>query len=1090
MTDSVGDTTPQTTQPATNFASLSSLTQYVHSTVTSILEESGEGSATLLSVLEDQNTRELIKKFISDPQIHTLIVQKLSNKDDEEEVSEGSVPYSVMTDVRFSSPKTLSIVFIKRGPSVEADKSFSSQFRFLNFTDGSPYETLHSMISDAISPFYKSYIRESGRAERDGDKMAPSVEKTMTDLEMGLLHLQQNIDIPEISLSVHPLVAQIIRQKADAGSRAKTSDFEDKLEDAHFLNTLQSGVNRWIKEIQKVTKLDRDPASGTALQEITFWLNLERSLVRIQEKRESLEVTLTLDILKHAKRFHALVSFDNDTGLQQALATVADYNPLMKDFPLNDLLSATELDKIRLAVQSVFTHLRKIRNTKYPIQRALRLIEAISRDLCTQLLKVLGTRRLMHMPFEEFEHVMVSCFEVFTTWDEEYDRLQGLMRDIIKKKREEPMRMVWRSNPAHRRLQIRLDHMRNCLYFTNQTPTVILSLPQGFDPSGRIEDMASEHQKQLASIAIGSAEGFSQADKAINSAAKSGKWVMLKNVHLAPGWLVQLEKKLHNVQPHPNFRLFLTMEINPKIPINLLRAGRVFVFEPPPGIKSSLLRTFASIPASRITRTPAERCRLYFLLAWFNAVVQERLRYVPLGWSKRYEFNESDLKVACDTVDTWVDSAAMGRTNIPPAKVPWAALRTLLGQSIYGGKIDNLFDQRLMETFLSVLFTEASFEHNFQLVQNVDGQSGKHIFVPEGSTREALLSWIQQLPDIQTPSWLGLPNNAEKVLLTNLGQEMTNNLLKLQEAVTDDESLVTSAFDRKKSSVVTDSRPAWMRQLLTSATSWLCLLPKSLKRLTRTTENLRDPLYRFFEREVNSGANLLSSVRHDLEVVIAVCSGEQKPTNRHRNLMSELVKGLIPDDWQRYTIPKNMTVIQWINDFALRIKQLIMISETAGSSGVVALQSIQVWLGGLFMPEAYITATRQFVAQSNGWALEELYLDVSLVVPVTSTQSPSAEAGAFVVRDLWLMGAEPVNASTLCLSDTISVVLPFTVLKWIRLSTEAQVERRVEKDGIVRLPVYMNGSRSSVLFTVQLATKEATNRFYERGVALLASFLA
>ena len=43
----------------------------------------------------------------------------------------------------------------------------------------------------------------------------------------------------------------------------------------------------------------------------------------------------------------------------------------------------------------------------------------------------------------------------------------------------------------------------------------------------------------------GSAEGFSQADKAINSAIKSGRWVMLKNVHLAPTWLVQLEKKLH-----------------------------------------------------------------------------------------------------------------------------------------------------------------------------------------------------------------------------------------------------------------------------------------------------------------------------------------------------------------------------------------------------------------------------------------------------------------------------------------------------------------------------------------------------------------
>jgi len=40
---------------------------------------------------------------------------------------------------------------------------------------------------------------------------------------------------------------------------------------------------------------------------------------------------------------------------------------------------------------------------------------------------------------------------------------------------------------------------------------------------------------------------------------------MLKNVHLAPGWLVQLEKKLHTLQPNPAFRLFLTMEITPKV---------------------------------------------------------------------------------------------------------------------------------------------------------------------------------------------------------------------------------------------------------------------------------------------------------------------------------------------------------------------------------------------------------------------------------------------------------------------------------------------------------------------------------------------
>ena len=38
------------------------------------------------------------------------------------------------------------------------------------------------------------------------------------------------------------------------------------------------------------------------------------------------------------------------------------------------------------------------------------------------------------------------------------------------------------------------------------------------------------------------------------------------------------------------------------MPVNLLRAGRVFVFEPPPGVRANMLRTFSTIPASRMCK--------------------------------------------------------------------------------------------------------------------------------------------------------------------------------------------------------------------------------------------------------------------------------------------------------------------------------------------------------------------------------------------------------------------------------------------------------------------------------------------------------
>ena len=48
-------------------------------------------------------------------------------------------------------------------------------------------------------------------------------------------------------------------------------------------------------------------------------------------------------------------------------------------------------------------------------------------------------------------------------------------------------------------------------------------------------------------------------------------------------------------------------------------------------------------------------------------------------------------------------------------QVPWEALRALLGQSVYGGRVDSVFDQQLLEGFVSSLFQPKSFDLNFAL---------------------------------------------------------------------------------------------------------------------------------------------------------------------------------------------------------------------------------------------------------------------------------------------------------------------------------------------------------------------------------------
>eukprot|EP01137_Pigoraptor_chileana_P018668 Opistho-2@78536 len=137
------------------------------------------------------------------------------------------------------------------------------------------------------------------------------------------------------------------------------------------------------------------------------------------------------------------------------------------------------------------------------------------------------------------------------------------------------------------------------------TPILMCSVA-GYDAGNRVIELAASASARLSSVAIGSAEGFVQADRAVAAAVKSGEWVLLRNVHLAPQWLVSLEKRLHALgAPNPQFRLFMTAEIIPALPPSMLRMSRVLVVEPPPGVRANLLRSYAQAPSAIVSRGPA-----------------------------------------------------------------------------------------------------------------------------------------------------------------------------------------------------------------------------------------------------------------------------------------------------------------------------------------------------------------------------------------------------------------------------------------------------------------------------------------------------
>ncbi|KAI9821833.1 MAG: hypothetical protein M1827_002415 [Pycnora praestabilis] len=325
-----------------------------------------------------------------------------------------------------------------------------------------------------------------------------------------------------------------------------------------------------------------------------------------------------------------------------------------------------------------------------------------------------------------------------------------------------------------------------------RTPIALSSSP-GFDASYKVDNLVEKMKASCTNIAMGSNEGLASADKAISNAAATGSWVLIKNVHLAPTWLQSLEKRLELLRPHSNFRLFLSMETSPKIPVNLLRASRILMYEQPAGIKANMKDSLASL-SSRASKQPIERARIHLLLSFLHAVIQERLRYAPnLGWKAFWEFNDSDYECSAFIIDAWVDSVAVGRSNIAPQNLPWEILRALVTET-YCGKIDNEDDFQRLKDLVENFLTPSAFEIDHNLVEGIadsesDDDGDRVLTIPNGTSMKAFTEWVDALPEREPPTYLGLPANAEKLLLVGHGTKMLENLAKIAEILEDGESV-------------------------------------------------------------------------------------------------------------------------------------------------------------------------------------------------------------------------------------------------------------------------------------------------------------
>jgi len=75
----------------------------------------------------------------------------------------------------------------------------------------------------------------------------------------------------------------------------------------------------------------------------------------------------------------------------------------------------------------------------------------------------------------------------------------------------------------------------------------------------------------------------------------------------------------------------------------------------------------------------------------FHAILLQRRNFGSLGWNKKYAFTASDLHISVKHLQFFVDQYE---------SVPFNALKYLIGECNYGGRVTEKQDRRIFKAIL------------------------------------------------------------------------------------------------------------------------------------------------------------------------------------------------------------------------------------------------------------------------------------------------------------------------------------------------------------------------------------------------------
>jgi hypothetical protein len=505
----------------------------------------------------------------------------------------------------------------------------------------------------------------------------------------------------------------------------------------------------------------------------------------------------------------------------------------------------------------------------------------------------------------------------------------------------------------------------------------------------------------------------------------------------------------------------LTTEKNDSIPSSLIERSFKVVCETPTGQKENIKKTLIQWEEapSTITETNRDnhlRTKLFFILAWIHATIQERGSFGPQGWSQMYDFTSGDLLAAECVIETFHDN---------PNKVE--IIQFFLVHFVYGGKMSNHIDETILKVYVEKYLSQDILEGNAELFS---GFTINRSWDDQSHHRA-----IRKIPTIVSPSLFGLPRN----IYRSVNNAMSISLgLKLQK-------LNSNSLDHGTHQI------GWCDAVKPIIQEWTNLTNGGQEtEMHDSGSNYADDNFQqFLQTEILLCRRLYTTVSESISLLKQAINDDiDLESISFQQLRDCLVSGLVPISWEElWNGPSNPIV--WIREM-IKKKKALHIYER--SSDVFVTTGSMIKLSDFFNISAFLYAMRQKVAREKCCSMDDVTLFAHFESP--HEQQNSAEGGHTNVSTcgLFLRGClldEKRDRSEFMVLPVKPDTPEYQISPCIRINflepSTFQLNYLTKTAESILIPVYANTSSEEQLFQVSVSCEKGeTSSWKLTGVAL------